>query len=106
MWCATVLLTSLVKLPEGPPARLRCHFAGARVLGYDDRHRLLAGSGRQGGDGWTKPLRPEFPFDFPDTAAGHRAAEQLGEEQRTRWQRRPPQKRPNFGVSAAQESQR
>ncbi|CAJ1461977.1 unnamed protein product [Effrenium voratum] len=69
---------------------LRCHFAGARAMGFRDRQRLLASRGL-----------PEFPIDFPDAPAGNRQAEHEGAAALQRFQRKPPGKRPNFAVSGA-----
>lgn len=66
---------------------LRTVFASTRTLGFRDRHALLAEAGI-----------PDFPFDYPETAAGeaHAAAETAASA--FRHQRRPPAKRVNFAV--------
>lgn len=69
-------------LPKGSVLpRLRCHFAGARSLGFRDRQHLLTDAGLCGSQwvpsaaisnaAWTAvTCRPEFPQDFPETQAG------------------------------------
>eukprot|EP00928_Gymnodinium_smaydae_P081336 TRINITY_DN64883_c0_g1_i1.p1 TRINITY_DN64883_c0_g1~~TRINITY_DN64883_c0_g1_i1.p1 ORF type:complete len:851 (+),score=110.85 TRINITY_DN64883_c0_g1_i1:108-2660(+) len=68
---------------------LRCHFASARFLGFRDRHALHTGSGHA-----------EFPFDFPESNAGQVEGDVAGARSLERHNRRPPAKRPNYGVLA------
>lgn len=68
---------------------LRCVYAGARTLGFRDRHALHTEAGL-----------PDFPFDYPETAAGEADAAALGAASLHRYQRRPPAKRVNFDALA------
>eukprot|EP00927_Polykrikos_kofoidii_P046715 TRINITY_DN40855_c0_g1_i1.p1 TRINITY_DN40855_c0_g1~~TRINITY_DN40855_c0_g1_i1.p1 ORF type:complete len:1030 (-),score=189.86 TRINITY_DN40855_c0_g1_i1:142-3231(-) len=68
---------------------LRCIFANARYLGVRDRHAMLTAAGI-----------PEFPFDFPETAAGTAQAAASASTALERHRRRPPDKRPNYGALA------
>ncbi|CAE8635345.1 unnamed protein product, partial [Polarella glacialis] len=68
---------------------VRCNFAGARTLGFRDRKAMFADA-----------ALPDFPFDFPETAAGEFEAESKAGKSLFRYQRRPPAKRPNFGLLA------
>jgi len=66
---------------------LRCAFAGARFAGFRDRHALHTAAGR-----------PEFPFDYPEAAAGEEEARVAAGRGLERYLRRPPGKRPNFAA--------
>lgn len=79
-----------VLLPPRSQAKqvwLRGQFGGARTMGFRDRRALLAEGGV-----------PDFPFDWPDTAAGEATASSEAAESLERYRRRPPAKRVNFKV--------
>lgn len=67
---------------------LRLVFAGAFPIGYEDRHTLLS-----------EHLLPEFPFDYPDSAAGDAY---FGGRERRRileFAKRPRSKRVNYALT-------
>jgi len=66
---------------------VRSNFAAVRTAGFRDRHSLF-----------TEVGAPDFPFDYPETAAGEVDAATSAKASEEHYNRRPPANRVNFEV--------